>query len=49
MIVYAYLGNQLFTSVHTFMYGLAVYLGFILIVLFIYRRWLKEKSKVALE
>lgn len=49
MIVYAYLGNQLFTSIQTFVQVLVLYVGFILIVLFIYRRWLKRKSKVALE
>ncbi|MFC0274399.1 TVP38/TMEM64 family protein [Metabacillus herbersteinensis] len=49
MIVYAYLGNQLFTSVQMFMQGLALYLGFILVVLLIYRRRIKGKSKVALE
>lgn len=46
MIVYAYLGNQLFTSVQTFLQVLFIYLGFILVVLFIYRRWLKVKSKI---
>jgi uncharacterized membrane protein YdjX (TVP38/TMEM64 family) len=49
MMVYAYLGNQLFTSVQTFIQGLALYLGFILIVLMIYRRSFKGKSKVALK
>ncbi|MBO1511324.1 TVP38/TMEM64 family protein [Metabacillus bambusae] len=47
MIVYAFLGNQLFTSVQTFLQVLVIYIGFILIVLFIYRRWLKEKSRIA--
>ncbi|QGQ44846.1 TVP38/TMEM64 family protein [Metabacillus sediminilitoris] len=50
MIVYAYLGNQLFTSFQTFVQVLALYIAFILVVLFLYRRWLKgKKSKVALE
>lgn len=49
MIVYAYLGNQLFTSIETFVQILALYIGFILVVLFIYRRWLKGKSKLSLE
>lgn len=49
MIVYAYLGNQLFTSVQTFIQVLALYIGFILIVLLIYRRWFNGKSKVDLE
>lgn len=46
MIIYAFLGNQLFTSIQTFMYGLSLYLGFVLIIWLIYRRWLKQKSKV---
>ncbi|MDQ0857363.1 TVP38/TMEM64 family protein [Bacillus sp. V2I10] len=49
MIVYAFLGSQLFTSVQTFVQGLVLYLGFILVVLLIYRKWLKGKSNVALE
>ncbi|MGM7723867.1 TVP38/TMEM64 family protein [Metabacillus sp. Hm71] len=49
MIVYALLGNQLFTSVQSFLQVLIIYIGFILIVLFIYRWWLKEKSKIAVE
>ncbi|MGM0923073.1 MAG: TVP38/TMEM64 family protein [Bacillota bacterium] len=49
MIVYAFLGSQLFTSVQTFVQGLVLYLGFILSVLLIYRKWLKGKSNVALE
>lgn len=49
MVVYAYLGNQLFTSVQTFIQVLVLYIGFILIVLLIYRRWFNGKSKVDLE
>lgn len=49
MIVYAYLGNQLFTSFQSFVQVLALYIGFILVVFFVYRRWLKGKSKVAVE
>lgn len=49
MIVYAFLGSQLFTSGQTFVQGLVLYLGFILVVLWIYRKWLKGNSKVALE
>ncbi|HWO76439.1 MAG TPA: TVP38/TMEM64 family protein [Bacillus sp. (in: firmicutes)] len=48
MIVYAFLGNQLFTSVQTFMYSLSLYLGFVLVIWLIYRRWVKQKSKVVL-
>jgi uncharacterized membrane protein YdjX (TVP38/TMEM64 family) len=49
MFVYAYLGNQLFTSVQTFVLSLAIYLGFILVVFLIYRWWLKGKTKVAVQ
>jgi uncharacterized membrane protein YdjX (TVP38/TMEM64 family) len=49
MIVYAFLGSQLFTSVQTLVQGLVLYLGFILVVLLIYRKWIKGKSNVALE
>lgn len=46
MIIYALLGNQLVISVRTFMYILSLYLGFIIVIWLIYRRWLKQKSKV---
>ncbi|WP_047155244.1 TVP38/TMEM64 family protein [Aneurinibacillus tyrosinisolvens] len=49
MFVYAYLGNQLFTSVQTFVLGLAIYLEFILVVLLFYRWWLRAKKKVAIK
>ncbi|WP_155667905.1 TVP38/TMEM64 family protein [Ornithinibacillus caprae] len=41
MIVYAYLGNQLFTSLWAFFMGILIYVGFILLVIPIYRRWNK--------
>jgi uncharacterized membrane protein YdjX (TVP38/TMEM64 family) len=49
MIIYAYLGNQLFTSVHSFVLGIFIYLGFIIIVVPFYRWWYKGKSKVVLD
>lgn len=49
MFVYAYLGNQLFTSIQTFAISFAIYLGFIFVVFLIYRWWLKGKTKVAVE
>ncbi|WP_156291402.1 TVP38/TMEM64 family protein [Oceanobacillus salinisoli] len=39
MIVYAYLGNQLFTSIQAFMTGILIYVGFILLVIPFYRLW----------
>ncbi|MEC5423567.1 VTT domain-containing protein [Virgibacillus sp. C22-A2] len=44
MLVYAYLGNQLFVSPRSFAAGILFYLGFIIIILFIYRWWYKKKS-----
>ena len=48
MLVYAFLGNQIFTSIQTFIYGLSLYLGFVLVIWLIYRRWIKQKSKVVI-
>ncbi|MFD1040678.1 TVP38/TMEM64 family protein [Virgibacillus byunsanensis] len=44
MIVYAYLGNQLFTSIRSFVIGLSIYVAFILIVIPIYRWWYKRNE-----
>ncbi|WP_067727430.1 TVP38/TMEM64 family protein [Oceanobacillus damuensis] len=46
MIVYAYLGNQLFTSTHAFIFGISIYAGFILLVLIIYRWWFKRIQRI---
>ncbi|MBP1969114.1 putative membrane protein YdjX (TVP38/TMEM64 family) [Virgibacillus natechei] len=42
MIVYAYLGNQLFTSFQFFFLGISIYLGYVLLVILIYRWWYKR-------
>jgi uncharacterized membrane protein YdjX (TVP38/TMEM64 family) len=44
-IIFAYLGNQLFVSFHSFFLGAFIYILFIIIVVLIYRRWYKAKSK----
>ncbi|MFD2045477.1 TVP38/TMEM64 family protein [Ornithinibacillus salinisoli] len=41
MIVYAYLGNQLFTSIRAFLIGMLIYIAFILLIIPIYRWWYK--------
>ncbi|MDF0725639.1 VTT domain-containing protein [Cytobacillus sp. S13-E01] len=41
MFVYAYFGEQLFSSTKELIYGLTFYLLFIALVLFLYRRWYK--------
>ncbi|WP_163536429.1 VTT domain-containing protein [Gracilibacillus sp. YIM 98692] len=39
MIMYAYIGNQLFESIQSLILGLSIYLGFIIIVIPFYRWW----------
>ncbi len=39
MIAFAYLGNQLFSSLHAFVTGLSIYVGFLIIIILIYRWW----------
>lgn len=41
MIIYAYLGSQLFTSFHTFVLGALIYIGFIILMIPVYRWWYK--------
>ncbi|SET18862.1 Uncharacterized membrane protein YdjX, TVP38/TMEM64 family, SNARE-associated domain [Oceanobacillus limi] len=42
MIVYAYLGNKLFTSLSAFFIGILIYIGFLLLIIPIYRLWKKS-------
>ncbi|MBM4763459.1 VTT domain-containing protein [Bacillus sp. B15-48] len=49
MIIYAYLGNQLFAATHSIFIGIFIYLAFLIVVLIVYRWWYKGKSKVILE
>jgi uncharacterized membrane protein YdjX (TVP38/TMEM64 family) len=49
MIVYAYLGNQLFASTQSIILGIVIYGGFITIVIIFYRRWYKQKEKIILD
>ncbi len=42
MIMYAYLGNQLFSSIQSFVIGLLLYVGFMLLVIPLYRLWYKR-------
>ncbi|GAB3058284.1 TVP38/TMEM64 family protein [Virgibacillus ainsalahensis] len=44
MIMYAYLGNQLFTSIQSFIAGVLMYTVFIFIVIVFYRWWYKGKE-----
>ncbi|SFL85787.1 Uncharacterized membrane protein YdjX, TVP38/TMEM64 family, SNARE-associated domain [Gracilibacillus orientalis] len=39
MIVYAFIGNQLFESFSHLLMGICIYLGFLIIVIPLYRRW----------
>ncbi|WP_456279308.1 TVP38/TMEM64 family protein [Bacillus sp. AK128] len=48
-IIFAYLGNQLMTSNHSLIVGICIYLLFILIVVFSYRRWYRTKVDVVTE
>ncbi|MRG87804.1 TVP38/TMEM64 family protein [Salinibacillus xinjiangensis] len=41
MLVYAYLGNQIFASIQSFLFGILLYIAFLLVVLPIYRWWYK--------
>lgn len=49
MIVYAFVGNQLFETNHRFFSGIIIYVGFLLVVLLLYRWWYKGKSKVVMD
>ncbi|MFC4022430.1 TVP38/TMEM64 family protein [Oceanobacillus longus] len=45
MIVFAYLGNQLFSSVHSFTLGISVYAGFVFMMMVLYRFWYKLSQR----
>lgn len=49
MVVFALLGNHLFSSSQLVIQVILIYILFILTVFFLYRRWLKGKSRVALQ
>jgi len=49
MFVYAYLGNHLFDSTKALIIGISVYIGFMLLIIIVYRWWYKSKSKIVLE
>lgn len=42
MVIYAFLGNQLFTSIKTLVLGIVIYVGFLAIVLSFYKIWIKS-------
>lgn len=44
-LMYAYLGNQLFTSIPSFVMGIFIYIAFILVVVLFYRKWNKARAK----
>ncbi|MFS0864407.1 TVP38/TMEM64 family protein [Fredinandcohnia sp. 179-A 10B2 NHS] len=44
-LMYAYLGNQLFTSIPLFIMGIVIYIAFILVVVVFYRKWNKARAK----
>jgi uncharacterized membrane protein YdjX (TVP38/TMEM64 family) len=48
-IIYAYLGNHLFTSNRSIILGLFIYLVFIIVVVLLYRWWYKTKTEVVAE
>ncbi|MBM7662071.1 putative membrane protein YdjX (TVP38/TMEM64 family) [Bacillus mesophilus] len=48
-IIYAYLGNHLFTSNRSILLGLFIYVVFIIIVLLLYRWWFKASSDLVVE
>ncbi|MGJ9457312.1 TVP38/TMEM64 family protein [Oceanobacillus sp. CF4.6] len=45
MIVFAYLGNQLFSSFHSFTLGISVYAGFVIMMMVLYRFWYKLSQR----
>lgn len=49
MIVYAYLGNELFSSSHSVFSGIFIYIGFLFVVILFYRWWYRGKSKAVLD
>jgi uncharacterized membrane protein YdjX (TVP38/TMEM64 family) len=48
MIAYAYLGSELVAPHHSLLFGISVYAGFLILVLFLYRWWYKVKAKIVL-
>lgn len=49
MIIYAYLGNGLFSSSHSLFSGIFIYIGFLFVVILFYRWWYRGKSKAVLD
>ncbi|WP_121612692.1 TVP38/TMEM64 family protein [Mesobacillus foraminis] len=49
MFVYAYVGNQLFETNHRLISGIIIYVGFLLVVLLLYRLWYRGRSKVVMD
>ncbi|MGO4886894.1 TVP38/TMEM64 family protein [Anaerobacillus sp. MEB173] len=47
MFIFAFSGDQVFSSLQTLILGLCIYVVFILTVLFVYRKWFKGKAKAA--
>lgn len=46
MLVYAFLGVHIFSSLSTLWIGISIYLGFLFIVLIIYYLWSRQKNKI---
>jgi uncharacterized membrane protein YdjX (TVP38/TMEM64 family) len=49
MFLYAFIGDQIFSSLRNLFLGLGFYISFILLVLLIYLVWFKEKKKVIID
>jgi len=44
VIMFAYLGEQIFTSLQTAIYGFVVYVSFLLVVFFVYYWWYRASE-----
>ena len=44
VIMFAYLGNQIFTSLQTTIYGIVVYVSFLLVVFSVYYWWYRASG-----
>ncbi|MBB6454920.1 putative membrane protein YdjX (TVP38/TMEM64 family) [Salirhabdus euzebyi] len=49
MFFYAFSGSQLFESIGMFIFGLSVYVLFVIFIILMYKKWFKDKEKIITE